>query len=44
MQGLMELVLSRPVRVEVGEDNTATITNVKKGYSVAARYMLRQQQ
>ena len=44
LQRLMELILDRPVVVEVGEDNQATITAVKKGYSVALRYTLRQQQ
>ena len=38
LQGLMELILDRPVDVEVGEDNTATIIAIKKGYSVAMRY------
>ena len=44
IQGLMELMLDRLVRVEVGEDNTATISAIKKGYSVALRYLVRQQQ
>ena len=35
----MELILDRPVDVEVGEDNTATIIAIKKGYSVAMRYL-----
>ena len=43
LQGLMELTLHRPVDVEVGEDNTTTISAIKKGYCVALRYLLRQQ-
>ena len=44
LQRLMELILDRPVVVEVGEDNQSTITAVKKAYSLALRYTLRQQQ
>ena len=40
-QHLMELILGRPVRVVCHEDNEATITIVKEGYSPKQRAMMR---
>ncbi len=43
VQELVELVLGRPVPAVIGEDNTSTITAVRKGYSPHLRHLLRMQ-
>ena len=43
VQGLIEMILGRPVVCEIGEDNSATIAAVRKGYSPHLRHLLRQQ-
>jgi hypothetical protein len=43
LQFLMQLILNRPVKIEMREDNSATITAIKKGYSSSLRHLLRTQ-
>ena len=39
--GLVELMLQRPMQLTAYEDNTATITAIRVGYSPALRYLER---
>ena len=41
VQALLQTVLQRPVALRIREDNEATITAVRKGYSPRMRYLLR---
>ena len=43
IQDLFSLILKRPVKMQVLEDNTACITGVNKGYSPALRHLKRRQ-
>ena len=43
VQNILSRMLSRPIPVQVMEDNTATITAIRKGYSPALRHLSRTQ-